>query len=403
MVRSLNQIEQEMAALQETVASIAGEFHDAYGQYLDALGQAVRQQLILASYHLCTHGYPDAFLSLTFNQRQELQQQLRQLSQQAQDDIANHLQPIVPRDLSGQQLMDDSEEEEDDEEDEEEEDEELDLDEAIDRSSITEARISQDFGDMDLPTALRFIQKAMASQRSESEDSQSEPSPPDTASEQPQSDDPQIDNLTPDTASENVASDPLSIEPPEAASNESGEESDKESDDRFAQPPQADRPTDSSSEQPPIEDRPLTPKDLLYWQDRTEKAIMAMLYELSHAANRMLHRAKVLPNQLPEPILEVAAKSEMSAETMASPPNLLSLMIEARPEGSKRSTMTPIVVVRLRLSEIEFANSSVSVWRSRIRELSARLSKVGRDYYQKQKERSVAQAEAAWRSSWYEG
>ncbi len=56
MVRNIEQIEHEMVALEGVVAKIAQEFHHAYSQYLTTLGQAIRQQLIVASYHLCTHG-----------------------------------------------------------------------------------------------------------------------------------------------------------------------------------------------------------------------------------------------------------------------------------------------------------------------------------------------------------
>lgn len=357
MVRSLNQIEQEMTALQQTVAAIAEEFHDAYAQYLEALGQAVRQQLILACYHLCTHGYPDAFLSLTFAQRQELQQTLRKLAQQAQTEMSSLLQPILPRDLSDE--GDEDELEEGDEDLEEE------SDDPADEDGASQGFLSSS-ADLDLPTALRFLQKAM--QPDPDEASVSQDSPEEAADQSKQNSDAESNN-----------------EPDNERDNEPDNEPDDEPDD-----------------EPPIEDRPLTPKDLLYWQHRLEESIVDDLYQLSHATNRLMYRSELLPHQLPEPILEVATKAELSAEATASPPNLLSLMIETRSEDSKKPVMAHIVAVRLRLSEIEFASGSLSVWRSRIRELSARLSKLGRDYYQKQRERSIAQAEAAWRSSWYE-
>lgn len=83
MARAVEQIEQDIAALEEVVSAIAVELRSAYASYLKALGQAMRQQLILASYHLCTQGYPKAFLGLSFSQRQQLQQAIRKLGQQA--------------------------------------------------------------------------------------------------------------------------------------------------------------------------------------------------------------------------------------------------------------------------------------------------------------------------------
>ncbi|PSO52367.1 MAG: hypothetical protein BRC40_08830 [Cyanobacteria bacterium QH_8_48_120] len=84
MARAIQQIEQDLAKLEETVTQLAEEFHSAYTQYLSLLGQSVQRQLVLASYHLCTQNYPESFLSLSFEQRQQLQQTLRQLGKQAQ-------------------------------------------------------------------------------------------------------------------------------------------------------------------------------------------------------------------------------------------------------------------------------------------------------------------------------
>lgn len=64
--------------------------------------------------------------------------------------------------------------------------------------------------------------------------------------------------------------------------------------------------------------------------------------------------------------------------------------------------MTPIVAIRLRLSEIEFSDAATAAVRSKLRQLMGQLVKLERDYQRKQKERAVAQAESAWRASWFE-
>lgn len=92
MAGSINRVDQDIAALEEAIAKIAQEFHQAYEVYLVALGQGVRQQLILASYHLCTQTYPQAFLELSVSQRQKLQQGLRNLARQMQMDLCESLQ-----------------------------------------------------------------------------------------------------------------------------------------------------------------------------------------------------------------------------------------------------------------------------------------------------------------------
>jgi hypothetical protein len=98
MVRSIERIERDIAALEQAIAAIAQELQIAYASYLSTLGQAVRQQLILASYHLCTHGYPHNFLHLSLSQRQHLQQDIRNLGKQATEQLlaltsSEHQQP----------------------------------------------------------------------------------------------------------------------------------------------------------------------------------------------------------------------------------------------------------------------------------------------------------------------
>ena len=90
MAGAIQQIQQDLIALESTLANLAQGFEDAYQDYLTALGEAVRKQLILACYHLCTQGYPEAFLKLSFSQRQKFQQDLQYLAQGAQTRL-NHL------------------------------------------------------------------------------------------------------------------------------------------------------------------------------------------------------------------------------------------------------------------------------------------------------------------------
>ncbi|MGL6136894.1 MAG: hypothetical protein ACRC2M_06350, partial [Planktothrix sp.] len=91
MTGSISRIDQDIATLEQAIAKIAEDFHQAYEVYLVALGQGVRQQLILASYHLCTQTYPQAFLELSVSQRQKLQQDLRNLARQMQADLCESL------------------------------------------------------------------------------------------------------------------------------------------------------------------------------------------------------------------------------------------------------------------------------------------------------------------------
>lgn len=92
MARAVERIEQDLAAIDQAIAHLATELHSAYFQYLTLLGQAVRQQLIQLTYKVCTQGYPESFLALSFNKRQKLQQAVRQLGSQAQEQLLSRLQ-----------------------------------------------------------------------------------------------------------------------------------------------------------------------------------------------------------------------------------------------------------------------------------------------------------------------
>ncbi|WYL95849.1 MAG: hypothetical protein HEQ35_20360 [Gloeotrichia echinulata IR180] len=288
MARAIERIEKDIADLEEAIRAIASELQNADTIYLSSLGQSVRKQLILASYHLCTQGYPENFLSLSLNHRQQLQQAIRKLGQQAAENLLTS--------LSSQE----DEEEEDEDEDEEDEDEE-DEDEDEDDSNFS-----------------------------------------------------------------------------------------------FLSPPPRLYPSSYPDLSNPIE--------LGRWQQKMEAVIQDTLKKLSHETNVVLQKARILPKKLPERILEVAAAaSEASAEVMPGPPNLLNLVIEIEnDQDPDESSLTQITAINLRLGEIEFADPAVSSARKQIRSLLVQLSKLGREYEKKHRELSTAEAEAAWRASWFE-
>ncbi len=272
-------IEQDMAGLDEALAALNLEFRSTYESYLTALGQAVRQQLILACYHLCTQAVPESFLKLSFDGRQKMQQSVRRLAVASEQKL---------RSLATQ-----SQEEEINEE----------IDEEIEFSAIN----------YQFPT---------------------------------------------------------------------------------------------TNYQLPIANPPET---LARWQNNIEKSIAQIVKLLSRDTNRLLQQSGILPSQLPEPVLEAASQAELSGDSVAGPPNLLNLIIETDNSSAPpnlgetpNSTALRITAIKLRLSEIEFADAGTSAWRQQIRNLSVRLNSLGRDYQKKQRELAVVEAESAWRSSWFE-
>lgn len=280
----------------DAIAALAKEFHSAYSDYLTQLGETVRQQLILASYYVCTQGYPERFLKLSYNQRYELQQTLRRLSQQTQEELLAQLHPP---------------------------------------DVYAESEIPK------LPEPLELF-----------------------------------DELSGETPKEIAQDPPVETE---VANGKSAK-------------PQ------------------LTPSHLAQWQQDLENAIAEDLKTASHAANRLMQQAGILPPKLPEPVLEAASKADVS-EIGGRTPNLMNLLIETVAEDPgekldvgdlKGHAVMHIVAVHLRIAEIEFSNPALTSCRTRIRSLLAQLKTSGREYQKKQKERAIAEAQAVWRSTWSE-
>ncbi|QSV53278.1 MAG: hypothetical protein HEP80_04475 [Dolichospermum sp. UKL201] len=277
MARAIERIEKDITELKEAISAIAHELNLAYTKYINTLGSALQKQLILASYYLCTQGYPDEFLNLSLNQRQKLQQSLRKLSQQAAKELISYIQP------------------------------------------------------------------------------------------------PEV------TQTEAV------VEIEEEEENEENEE----------------------NEQQPQALDPSNPIELVEWQQNLEEEIQETLKKVSQSANIFIQKTGVLPKKLPEPILvaatAAAASSEASSNMIPSPPNLLNLVIEiSNEEDSEDSSLTQIMAIHLRLGEIEFAEATLLSERKAIRNILMQLNKFGREYQKRQRELKIAEAEAAWRASWFE-
>jgi hypothetical protein len=165
------------------------------------------------------------------------------------------------------------------------------------------------------------------------------------------------------------------------------------------------------TESPPETGEPIAnPDRLVQWCKKVEKGIAETLEHLSQEANRYLQQAQILPTKLPAKVIEMAIQAEETGSTLSGAPNLLNLLIETSDNNddessqalSNRSDITKITAIRLRLSEIEFADADLSVERQQIRNLLEKVNKIQRLYHKKQRECAVAEAETAWRSSWFE-
>ncbi len=422
MAKTVEQIERDIAALNQLLERLVQELKSTYQDYLVTLGRGLRQQLILACYHLCTQGYPNEFLALSFSQRQALQQALQGLARQtqaqlgvwldpsavppplpqaglesAQSEISANMQPNIPADISANISADISEKAPATSEEDSDRHDEAGLRAEIAAGIVAKLEsMGIEMGDrpFDQATILAIIAAPELTDGDVSADLGMNAGAGSGANSGADSD------PTPDSDSDS------DFEGDSDSDSEDTTENTTEGDrspHRDAAPLPAKRPP--LPKRPPFDPLSIsqvkTPQELARWHDGMEHRIGEMLLEVSHQANRLLQQAGLLPNHLPEPILEVAAKAGMAMEATAGPPNLLHLVLEIESKEGESGT-THVMAIRLRLSEMEFSDPELANRRSQIRGLLARLSQLKRDYHKRHKERAIAQAEAAWRSSWYE-
>lgn len=345
MARTVEQIEQDIVVLEQAIASFAQEFEHVYQQYLEALSQSARRQLILACYYLCTQSYPEQFLKQSVGQREGLQRSLRQQAKTAQSKLLAYLNPLdaaatdpsdVPSDVPPPDTV---------------------------KHSVVSLDGDPSIADLDLANTILSEFGVVES-------------------------DPEENDLEEDNLEENDLEETYSEQDPLETSNAS-----------LKQWLSAHMPAVVSTLGADLNQSTELEK-LARWQAQIERGISETLRDLSQAANHILYQATILPNQLPEPLLELATKSGMTAESFSGQPNILKLMIEAKSESDV--SVVEVTVVRLRLLDIEEADYELRVWPPQVRGINLRLNQLGREYQRKCRERAIAQSEQAWRAIWFE-
>ena len=393
MARAIERIEKDIKALEEAASGIANSLQDSYTNYFAALGKAVRQQLILATYHLCTQGYPQIFLRLSLNQRQKLQQSIRNLGTQTAEQLSKYTKPgaepapnsedtLILHDTTQQKPADVKEADA------------REIDTAYATDDKDERKNQQENSSEAIP--LSFIELLA-----------SEGSPFDMED---------MEDM------EDMDMEDMDIEDMEDMEDMEEFDDDEDTDDSEEEESAQSQPEKKSEAKktiprfskipifPLINPVPLrfsdinasNPMEINRWVQSLEISTQFALKKLSREANLLLQKSDILPKKLPEPVIEAAATVSEAADVMPGPPNVLSVVIEVESEKKGDSGLTQIMAVNLRLPEIEFADSQVSVTRKQLRILHGQLHKLRRDYFKKQRELAVAQAEAAWRASWFD-
>lgn len=402
MVNASGHIEQQLSKLQTQTADIATELETLVDSYLQVLSQASKRQLVLAAYHICTQVYPEQFLELSLSQRNRLQQHLRDLGNRIQNQL-NEKWETAKR-LSLQPAEEDGL--------------------AVIRQLFLEAASLRDQADL-------------------------ESTAPESQQDSPERD---ADSRSSIGQNRDLESDDVSSEQSQRLLAEirtligNGE-----------------RIEIVSPDDEPAENGPMLPAQLMRRQILIEKAIRDVLKAVSEKANHILQKAGVMP-ELPAALTNAASESERLGHTPMKTPNLVKLSLKILPdpekdrfdnsdelagqdatesgpwaeeaeisaaiiareeasaenfdesesddqEGSPKGAVTMprilkleslpnFVIIHLRLSEIEFAETNVAIWRNRIRKKMAHLKRVGHAYKDAERQLAIAQAEDAWRASW---
>ncbi|MBW4462822.1 MAG: hypothetical protein KME47_21670 [Nodosilinea sp. WJT8-NPBG4] len=401
MVRPVESIRKDLNGLEGATATLAQEFSQIYATYLTVLGQTVRRQVVMATYHLCTQVYPEEFLALPVSDRGRLQQGMQTLGQKAQGWLQQLMEPdsspaepsLDPDDLNRLEtalvaLTQPSADSTDSSIDEVlEQEEQAEADEAN-----TEA--------IEEPVEVAFVEAEAAVEGEIAKDSDENPAPesaeaPSPSSENESSSDGDASALDPKQLIQSVLMAAIS--------------SDME--DVFR-----DRPFTGD---------PMTPTLVAKHHLILEQRIRDVLQRVSRKANRLLRKAQVIPD-LPESILEVASDADMAVPKGRAVPNVLNVLVAMAgdvaaefdrqqterdeddtdasddEEEALESTMTHLAAVQLRLADLELGDVQTALWRSKLRTAVGQLRKLGKQYQRAERELAIAQAEQAWRAVWYD-
>ncbi|MBE9080078.1 hypothetical protein IQ241_22765 [Romeria aff. gracilis LEGE 07310] len=404
MVKARSQIQRRLEQLQQQTATMADDFDQLHRDYLKVLAEASQQQLVLAAYHLCTQVYPDKFVALSLSQREQLQQAIRKLgaellhqflerleaaqrlsrqSNQAQG-ISVLKQLMAAQKAASRQAHTESLDDSLDES----------LEGALDPSELNAELDAGENWKVDEGIAAAYDQMA-------------------TEAYDETADNEDYDDLSASLDLDEALADSDAMLLDSAERLSPTEEADlMQALENLAAEQQADEIAAES---------PLLPIHLAKQQMLLDKSLREVLKVVSEAANQLLQQAKIVPT-LPKALMNAAAETEAMAEAPAAVPNILKVSIRVmrgmdgltadadrdssdKPKSRSREvyeveSLPEFAVIHLRLSEVEFADPKVSLWRGKIRERIGRLKQLGVEYQKTERALATAKAEDAWRASW---
>ena len=378
MARSLDQISTDLKTLATSTSRIDDDLKALYQEYLTVLGKAVKRQLVLAVYHLCTQAYPDEFLVLSVGQREQVQTGVRKIAAQGQTQIKQLGQVFDLSTLANK------------------------LEAAVAAKYETTEEEDTDKGEATAAADDGADDAAVTDMGNE------KPACPEENDEK--SDEGLVDEAAADADKTPAAADTAMA----IASQEASE--------------MIQRLSTSLSLFAVFGSESPSPISLAKRHVLLERHLRAVLKTLSSLANLLLKQVDILPD-LPEVVIAAAAEAE-AGEPGPSTPNLLNVLVELggdRPEDQSPDLpdsddeedalpdddeefdakdsgreMTHLIAINLRLADIEFSDPHTALWRSRLQETLHKLKRLGERYQKLQQEKARAEAEHAWRATWFE-
>lgn len=146
------------------------------------------------------------------------------------------------------------------------------------------------------------------------------------------------------------------------------------------------------------------PNHLLELLQLIDKKIITTLQEVSLKVNDNFQKLEMISSKVPIKVLEMAITAhENNLNITVSSPNILSITVESTNEN-KNESFNPINVVALclRRADLEFGEPSLSIEKSKINQILSKVNQIQKQYNQYKRELAIAEAEAAWRASWFE-
>ena len=339
MAKSIQQVNQELKNLELAAAEIAVELQELHLSYLETLAQSLKQQLILACYQICTRLYPHRFLDLSLSEKQELQQQLRQLSIQLESDL---LEIIEQKEL-------------------EPEPNSLNLMAELIKNLPKAKQAGESGAEIDLELVKAELENIEF-----------------------------IEIVDPEADPESKSSSAI----PQALSK--------------LRSPAANSGDTNLRRDPTICDFE-NPKHLILWHKQVERNIKKTLDSASRKVNLHFQESGIIPDRIPSKVIDVAIEADSGKgmkgdRKLPNIPHVIHLAVENEQERKSKSVKDAmqISLLRLRLTELEFSDPMLNAKRGQIRNLVGKIKKLNSKYEATEREAAVLEAQAAWRSSWYE-